>query len=157
MFNPLSILLHVVNAAILLVALYFLLYRPVRKYMNGRSASVAKALQDVTDAQDQLRLEQQRVQEEVDAAHKQAAEVIAQSVTQAQEQAQQILVDAHTEAELTLRQARTESDFMRTNARNDMRDEVATLSVELASRILQREVRQEDHAKLVDDFLKKVE
>ena len=157
MFNPLSILLHVVNAAILLVALYFLLYRPVRKYMNGRSASVAKALQDVTDAQDQLRLEQQRAQEEVDAAHKQAAEVIAQSVTQAQEQAQQILVDAHTEAELTLRQARTESDFMRTNARNDMRDEVATLSVELASRILQREVRQEDHAKLVDDFLKKVE
>ncbi len=46
---------------------------------------------------------------------------------------------------------------MRKNARNEMRDEVANLSIELASRILQREVKQADHAKLVEEFLKKVE
>ena len=157
MFNPLSILLHVVNAAILLVTLYFLLYKPVRKYMDNRSASVAKELQDVKNAQEQLVIEQDQARDEVIAAKKQAADVVARSVANAQEQAQQILIDAHGEAELTLRQARTESDFMRKNARDDMRDEVANLSVELAGRILQREVSQDDHAKLVDEFLKKVE
>ena len=157
MFNPLSILLHVVNAAILLVALYFLLYKPVRRFMNKRSAGVAKELQDVANAQEQLLKEQEKAQEEIKAARKQAADVVAQSVSQAQEQAQHILEDAHSEAELTLRQARTESEFMRKNARNEMRDEVATLSVELAGKILQREVTLDDHAKLVDDFLKKVE
>lgn len=157
LFNPLSILLHVVNAAILLVALYFLLYRPVRKYMNNRSAGVAKELQDVMDAQEKLRVEQNEAQDEVKAARKQAADTVAQSVAQAQEQAQHILTDAHSDAELTLKQARTEAEFMRRNARNEMRDEVANLSVELAGRILQREVKQDDHAKLVDDFLKKVE
>ena len=157
MFNPLSILLHVVNAAILLVSLYFLLYKPVRKYMDNRSASVAKELQDVKHAQEQLVIEQDQAHDEVIAAKKQAADVVARSVVNAQEQAQQILIDAHGEAELTLRQARTESDFMRKNARDDMRDEVANLSVELAGRILQREVSQDDHAKLVDEFLKKVE
>ena len=157
LFNPLSILLHVVNAAILLVALYFLLYRPVRKFMNNRSAAVAKELQDVMDAQEKLRVEQNDAQEEVKSARKQAAEVVAQSVAQAQEQAQHILEEAHSDAELTLRQARTETEFMRRNARNEMRDEVANLSVELAGKILQREVKQDDHAKLVDDFLKKVE
>ncbi|HNW85809.1 MAG TPA: F0F1 ATP synthase subunit B [Candidatus Limiplasma sp.] len=157
MFNPLSILLHVVNAAILLVALYFLLYRPVRRYMNNRSSTVAKELQDVLDAQEKLRVEQDEAQQEVQAAQKQAADVVAKSVAQAQEQAQHILEDAHSDAELTLRQARTETEFMRRNARNEMRDEVANLSVELAERILQREVKQDDHAKLVEDFLKKVE
>lgn len=157
LFNPLSILLHVVNAAILLVALYFLLYRPVRKYMNNRSAGVAKELQDVMDAQEKLRVEQNEAQDEVKAARKQAADTVAQSVAQAQEQAQHILTDAHSDAELTLKQARTEAEFMRRNARNEMHDEVANLSVELAGRILQREVKQDDHAKLVDDFLKKVE
>lgn len=157
LFNPLSILLHVVNAAILLVALYFLLYRPVRKFMNNRSAGVAKELQDVMDAQEKLRVEQNEAQDEVKAARKQAADTVAQSVAQAQEQAQHILTDAHSDAELTLKQARTETEFMRKNARNEMRDEVANLSVELAGRILQREVKQDDHAKLVDDFLKKVE
>ncbi len=91
------------------------------------------------------------------AARKQAAEVVAQSVSQAQEQAQQILEDAHDDAEQTIKRAKTESDFIRKNARNEMRDEVANLSVALAGKILQREVTEEDHAKLVDDFLKKVE
>ena len=157
MFNPLSILLHVVNAAILLVALYFLLYKPVRKYMNARTAGVAKELQDVSNAQEQLRQEQMQAQDALMAARKQAAEVVAQSVSQAQEQAQQILEDAHGDAEQTIRRAKTESEFIRKNARNEMRDEVADLSVMLAGKILQREVREEDHAKLVDDFLKKVE
>ena len=157
MFNPLSILLHIVNAAILLVALYFLLYKPVRKYMDARSAGVAKELQDVSDAQEQLRVEQGKAQEQLAAARKQAADVVAQSVSQAQEQAQQILEDAHSDAEQTIKRAHTESEFMLKNARNEMRDEVANLSVALAGKILQREVKQDDHAKLVDDFLKKVE
>ena len=78
-------------------------------------------------------------------------------MAQAQEQAQQILEDAHANADLTMNKAHTEADFMLKNARNEMRDEVATLSVELAGKILQREVTLDDHAKLVDDFLKKVE
>lgn len=157
MFNPLSILLHVVNAAILLVALYFLLYKPVRKFMNARAAGVAKELQDVVDAKEQLRQDRNQAQAELEAARKQAADVVAQSVAVAQEQAQQILEDAHTDAEQTLKRAHTESEFMLQNARNEMRDEVANLGVLLAGKILQREVKQDDHAKLVDEFLKKVE
>ena len=157
MFNPLSILLHVVNAAILLIALYFLLYKPVRKYMNARTEGVEKGLQDVLDAQEKVRQEQTKARADVEAARQQAADVIAQSVSQAQEQAQQILEDAHGSAEQTIRRARTESEFLRRNARNEMREEVADLSIALASKILQREVKQDDHAKLVDDFLKKVE
>jgi len=157
MFNPLSILLHVVNAAILLIALYFLLYKPVRKYMTARTESVAKGLQDVLDAQEAVRQAQTKARADVEAARIQAADVIAQSASQAQEQAQKIMEDAHENAEQTVRRARTESDFLRRNARNEMRDEVASLSVTLAGKILQREVQQDDHAKLVDDFLKKVE
>ncbi|MDD3213868.1 MAG: F0F1 ATP synthase subunit B [Eubacteriales bacterium] len=157
MFNPLSILLHVVNAAILIGALYWLLYKPVRKFMNKRATGIAKDLQDVADAQEKLRDEQKSAHEEIEAVRKDAASKAAKSVAQAQEQAQHILEDAHKDAELTLKQARMEAEYMRRNARDKMRDEVADLSVQLAGKILQREVNQADHAKLVEDFLKKVE
>lgn len=40
MFNPISILLHVANAVILLVALYFLLVKPrAQVYVNVRRVS----------------------------------------------------------------------------------------------------------------------
>ena len=113
--------------------------------MNRRSEGVAKELQDVTDAQDQLKRDREQAQLEIEDAHKQAAEIVANSAKQAQDQAQRILDEAHNDAELTLKQAKTEADFMRRNARDEMRDEVASLSVQLAERILQREVRQDDH------------
>ena len=156
LFNPLSILLHVINAAILLTALYFLLYKPVRKFMKARADGVEQELQKVTDAQEELKAQQKIAQDELKAARKQAADTVAKSVAQAQEQAQRILVEAHGDADETLKRAHTEANFIRNNARDEMKEEVANLSVELAGKILQREVKQEDHAKLVDDFLKKV-
>lgn len=156
LFNPLSILLHMVNACILLVALYFLLYKPVSKFMNTRSDTIAKELQDVKTEQAALEQQHVQAQEELNAAKRQAAETVAQAVSQAQAQAQQVLVEAHSGAEMTLKQARVEADAIKQNAKDDIRSEVATLSVDLAEKILQREVTPDDHSKLVDEFLKKV-
>ncbi|MEG2316907.1 MAG: hypothetical protein RSC91_11840, partial [Clostridia bacterium] len=87
---------------------------------------------------------------------KTAADIIAKSVSQAQEQAEQVLRDAQSNAEQRMQRARTECEHMRENTREEMRGEVADLSVALASKILQREVSEEDHRKLVNDFIEKV-
>ncbi len=156
LFNPVSILLHMLNAALLLVSLYFLLLKPVRKFMNARTAMVEAQLQSVTDAQQGLEQEKREAQDEVAAAHRTAADTIAKSVAQAHEQAQKVMEDAHEDAAYIMKQARTEAESMRKNAREEMRGEVAGLSVALAGKLLQREVTQKDHDKLVDEFLKKV-
>lgn len=156
MFNPLSILLHILNAAILLTALYFLLYKPVRKYMNARAEGVAQELKRVEDAKSDLEIVHKQAQDELAAARKQAAETVAASVSQAQEQAQHVLEEARQNADDLMNQTRTEADALMKNARDEMRGEVANLSVNIAGRLLQREVKKEDHEKLIDDFLKKV-
>jgi F-type H+-transporting ATPase subunit b len=156
LFNPHSIVLHIINAAILLVALYFLLLKPVRKFMNARTDSVNAKLQSVTDAQQELEGQKQAARQEIEAARKTAEDIVAQSVAQAQEQAEKVLEDAHTEAENIIMQAQSEAESMRQSAREEMRGEVAGFSVMLASKILQREVNQRDHEQLVEEFLKKV-
>ena len=45
LFNPLSILLHTLNALLLFAAIYFLLYKPVKKFLDKRSEGIAQALQ----------------------------------------------------------------------------------------------------------------
>jgi F-type H+-transporting ATPase subunit b len=156
LFNPHSIALHIINAAILLVALYFLLLKPVRKFMNARTDSVNAKLQSVTDAQQELEGQKQTTRQEVEAARKTAEEIVAQSVAQAQEQAEKVLLAAHEEAENIVKQAQAEAESMRQSAREEMRGEVAAFSVMLASKLLQREVNQRDHEQLVEEFLKKV-
>jgi len=156
LFNPLSILLHVINAIILLVALYFLLLKPVRKFMNARSEKMEAHLLSITAAEHEA---QQRIvdaREVITEARKTAADTVAKGVIQAHEQAQKILDEAHHNAAFIMKQANIDADSMRKKARDEMRDEVANLGLALASRLLQREVNQKDHDQLVDEFLKKV-
>ncbi len=156
MFNPLSILLHVANAAILLVSLYFLLLKPVRKFMDARTERVNAQLRSVDDAKEALEEQKKIMENEVLAAQKTAADTVAESVVQAREQARKVIQEAHTDAEHVLKQAQMEAESMRKSAREEMRGEVAGLSVALAGKLLQREVTEKDHEKLVEEFLKKV-
>ena len=153
MFNPISILLHVANAVILLVALYFLLVKPVRRFMDKRAQGIEEQMKSAADAQAEVERERKAAREEL--AQK-AAEIIQKSVSQAQEQAEQVLREAQADAEQRVARTRAECEHMRESAREQMRGEVASLGVALAGKILQREVTEEDHRKLVDDFIEKV-
>lgn len=67
-----------------------------------------------------------------------------------------MLREAQADAEQRVARTRAECEHMRESAREQMRGEVASLGVALAGKILQREVTEEDHRKLVDDFIEKV-
>ncbi len=53
LFNPTTILLHMANAAMLLAALYFLLYKPVKKFLKAREDKVAAQLDSAAENQKQ--------------------------------------------------------------------------------------------------------
>ena len=156
MFNPITILLHVINAVILLVALYFLLLKPVRRFMSARTARIEAQLQSVTDAQQTLKDQKQGIQTEMSTIRKAAETDAAQDISKAEQQAQKIVSEAHAEASQILAQAHTDAEAMKARAQDEMKNEVANLGVALASKLLKREVTQKDHEQLVEEFLEKV-
>jgi F-type H+-transporting ATPase subunit b len=156
LFNPTSILLHVINAIILLVALYFLLYKPVRKYTAARAQGIDDQLKNAQDtqnkAQDQFSASQQKLKD----ADREAMTAISQGSQKAQEQAQDIVKSAREQANQIVAQARQEANTMLFSAHEAMADEAAVLAVEIAAKVLSREVKAEDHQQLIDEFVKKV-
>ena len=156
LFNPITILLHVANAFILLAALYYLLYKPVRKYTTARAQGIEDQLKNAEDtqskAQDQFAASQQKLKE----ADEEAIAVISRSTQQANDQAQRILDAAKVETESIAAHTKQDIQTMMDNAHKTMADEAASLAMELASEMLAREVKAEDHKQLVDDFIKKV-
>lgn len=156
LFNPVSILLHIINAFILLAALYYLLYKPVRKFMTSRTQGIDDQLKNAQDTQnkaaDQFAASQQKLKE----ADEEAIAVISRSTLKANEQAQRILDSAKMETESIVAHTQQNIQAMMANAHQSMADEAASLAMELASEMLAREVKAEDHKQLVDDFVKKV-
>ncbi len=156
LFNPTTILLHVINAAILLVAMYFLLYKPVRKFTTARAQGVEEQLKDAQDTQLKAHDQWTAAQQKLKDADQEAMAAIAQGSVKAREQAQDMIQSAREQAEQIVAQARQEANTLLFTAREAMADEAAVLAVEIAAKVLSREVKAEDHQQLIDEFVKKV-
>ena len=52
--------------------------------------------------------------------------------------------------------AQSEAEQMRIKAHKELKDEVADLSVMIASKIVERDVKPEDHERFIEDFIDKV-
>ena len=151
-----SLILNIVNIIILFVVLRLLVYKPVKKFMAERQERVDK---DIKSAQDKLKAAEtakaQRdaeLAEAVDAADKErrrildAAESHAAEITAAaEEQADQIRSTAEIQAQHTAEKMREEA-----------REEIADLAVEIASRVLEREVKTGDNQEIIDKYFDRV-
>jgi F-type H+-transporting ATPase subunit b len=151
LFNPITILLHVINALILLVAMYFLLYKPVRKYTAARAKGIEDQLTYAQDTQNKAEEQLASSQKKLKDADREAITAISKGSQKAQEQAQEIIKAAKEQAGQIVTQARQEANTMLFSAHEAMADEAALLAVEIAAKVLSREVKAEDHQQLIDD------
>ena len=106
----LQILLHMFNVVILFGGLYFLLYGPVKKFMDNREEQYRKldedtkaALEDAQKLKDEYDKQLQDAADEIleqrQEVNRELQELRRQKTTEAQEEARQILKKAEAEAE----------------------------------------------------------
>ena len=145
------------NAAILFVALYYFLYKPVRKYMHGRADKIQKQLDDARDAQQRASDALSQSQQALKGAERKASDTVAVGAQQAQRQADDIIAAAKRDAERIRQQAKKDADAMVDATRASMVDEAAArwLLKSPASSSPARS-KLDDHRRLVDEFRAKV-
>ena len=115
-----QILLHWMNLAILTGGLYFLLFKPVKQFMEKRTEhyeeldrqaadKLAQAEQLKTDRQSKLDQADEEIRQERVRAQQAAAQAAQEQLEQAEEQARHIIAKAKAEAEQSKERAIRES------------------------------------------------
>jgi F-type H+-transporting ATPase subunit b len=156
LFNPVNILLHIFNVAVLYAVLYYFLYKPIKKYMGARSDRIKKQIDEARQTQEKAEAAFAESREKLKEAEKEAAAAVSKGTQQAQNQAAQMLRTVKAEADEIVRQARKETDELRNNTRESMRDEAASLAISIAGMVLGREISLDDNMRLINDFIGKV-
>lgn len=154
---PSTFILTILNLFIQMFLMKKFLFKPIRRVLEER---------------------QKRADQNIRAAEQEKAEAEAvkaeytKNMAQAREEAAGILErakqDALQQADALLASARTEAQSLKTKAENDIRqekkrvlneakDEIGGLAMDIAGRVIEREVHEADHRALIDDFLQKVE
>ena len=135
--NLQQILLHWMNLAILTGGLYFLLFKPVKQFMEKRAAhyqeldrqaedKLAQAEQLKADCQAKLDGADEEIRQERSRVQQAAQQAAQEQLDQAEEQARHIVAKAHAEAEQVRERALRESQ-------KEMRELAAKAAKKLAA------------------------
>lgn len=131
-----QILLHIFNFTILFFALYFLLYKPVKKFMDDRQAYY--------DDLDKLREENLRDSEELlekyneklSHAEQEAQKIIEDGKAAAAAQAESIIADANMQADKILETSRARAKGERDELLESAKKEIASTASMMAEKIV---------------------
>jgi len=122
---------------------------PIIKALDERSKRIADGLAAADKAKADLAAAEKRVQAEINAARASAAEVR----TSGEKQAAALVEEARAEAARIVSDARKAADgeaaLAAQRAKDQLREQVATLAVAGAERILKREIDATRHAELL--------
>jgi F-type H+-transporting ATPase subunit b len=132
------------------------IWPPLKQAMDNRAQRIAEGLSAAERAQAELKDADARVADEIRKARSQASEII----DKAQQQANQILdkakADALLEAARQKAVAQTEIDGMVGKARESLRGQVASLAMQGAQKIIQREINPDTHKALLDQLVAEI-
>lgn len=122
---------------------------PIIQVMEERQEKIASGLRDAERAEHDLKLARQRGQDIVDEAKGQAASLVEQANRRATKIVDDAREKASEEADRIKSQAESEVKQQVSAAREKLRGQVASLALVGAERILERQVSQGDHDKML--------
>ncbi len=150
-----TIVAHIINVIILFFFLRWLLYKPVKKFIDARSASFDERRENLERQEEELAKKVADYELSIASSKKEASEIISEARSNANKRAEKIIDEARDSAKEILAATRTEIAAEREAAQARMREEVADLAVGISARVLEREVKAEDNERIIENFFER--
>ena len=151
-----TFLAQICNLMIQLVIFKKLLLNPVKKVIAERKA---KADSQIADAQ-KLRTEAEAMKAEYEQnlqnARTEANQIVAAAQKTATARSEELLGEARAQAAALKQKAEADIAQERKKAVNEVKDEIGGMAMEIASKVVEREIKEADHQDLIDEFIKNV-
>ncbi|WP_371862705.1 F0F1 ATP synthase subunit B [Companilactobacillus mindensis] len=129
---------------------------PVTKMMDARSEKITGDL----DYADQERSRAEKLAKEREDALKssraEAVEIVSKAKESGETQKKSIVSDAHSEAEEVRQRAKSDAAKAKEDAMSDAQNDIASLSLEIASKVISKELNADDQKSLIDSYIKEL-
>ncbi len=154
--NIWQILISLANLVIIYVILKRFLYGPVRNVLAKRQAILDGQYRDAAEAKRSAEENQALWQERLEGAKNEAERMIKDAAVTAERRGDKIIADAKERADGIIRRAESEAELEKKKAAEGVKREIVDVSAALAEKMLEREIRKEDHRALIDSFISEI-
>lgn len=154
--NLWQILISLCNLLILFLILKKFLYNPVKRVMKERQEALDSQYEQAAAAEQTALSHQKEWEERLAAAQTDANRIIETAAQQAEHRGEQIVSEAKLKAEDIVRDAKSQAALEQKKAQAGIKKEIIDVSTLLTEKMLQREIRPEDHRTIIDSVISEI-
>lgn len=151
-----TILFTLINTLLIFLAFKFILFKRVDGILEKRQQELDATYSAADDALTSANADKEKYAEAIAGAKEEAAQIVSRAEKKAQREGEQILADAREEAQAAREKASLETEREQAQARQALQGEISDLAVELAGKIMEKEIDKADHERLIDEFLSEI-
>ncbi len=154
--NPWTALFTFCNMLITFAVLKHFLFKPVKQMIDDRQQEIDTMYADAAQAKQKAAALEEEYQEHLKSIKAEQDAMLRDATIRAQKREEEILDAARSEAQAIRTAAEAEMAQERKKAVNDLKNEIGGIAVEIASKVVEREINKSDHQALIDEFIRNV-
>lgn len=151
--NPGLIFWTVVTFVLLLLVLKKMAWKPILNSLNERENFIKQSVEKAETAKKEAEILLEQNKLNLSKAENEAQKIIAQGRDYAESLKSQILDESKIEAKKMIENASLEIERKNAEAFNNLKEEVASIAVKAAEKILRSNLDKEKQEKVVNDFI----
>lgn len=154
--NIWQILISLINLLIMFMILKKFLFKPVKKVVDARTEQVKSIYTDAEQSRNDANQMKNEYEQRLASARQEADSMIKTATQTAQKKGDQIVFEAKAQASHVKQKAEEEIAQQKKKMLQDVREEISELAVDIASKVVEREISPKDYDGFVDDFIRNV-
>jgi len=154
--NIWQILISLINLLLMFLIVKRFLFKPVKAVLAKRQQELDSRYADADTARAQAQQDRLTWEARLAEADAEAASILQQAADAAKHRSDVIISEAHQRADVIVSTAQTEAELERMRVGEEIKREIVSVSGALAEKMLEREIREEDHRALIDSFLEDI-
>ena len=147
---------QICNLMIQLVIFKKLLLNPVKKVLAERKAKADSQIADAEKLRTEAEAMKAEYEQNLQNARAEANQIVAAAQKTAAARSEELLGEARAQAAALKQKAEADIAQERKKAVNEVKDEIGGMAMEIASKVVEREIKEADHKDLIDEFIKNV-
>ncbi|RKM55333.1 ATP synthase F0 subunit B [Butyrivibrio sp. X503] len=153
---PWTFIAQIINLFIQMYLIKRFLFKPINNILEKRKELADKEIREAREAKEEADSLKDQYESSLTNAHAEAAQIVSDAQKEAQSKADAMVKEAQQEASDIKARAAADIEQEKKKAINEAKDEIGGLAMDIAGKVVEKEINEADHKKLIDDFISKV-
>ena len=153
---PWTFIAQICNLFIQLWLIKKFLFKPINEVLEKRRQLTENELKQARDAKQKADEMKKEYETSLSTAQAEAAEIVANAQKEAQGKADNIVKEAEEQAKGLMARAEADIEQEKKKAINEAKDTIGGLAMDIAGKVVEKEIDENDHKKLIEEFINNV-